>query len=69
MLADIARTFAEHNISLRTVRQEGANPGARLVIITHRAKESELAATVDTLRSLDAVLEVNSVIRIEGMDI
>ena len=69
VLADIARTFAEHNISLRTVRQEGANPGARLVIITHRAKESELAATVDTLRSLDAVLEVNSVIRIEGMDI
>ena len=69
VLADIARTFAEHNISLRTVRQEGANPGARLVIITHRARESELAATVDTLRSLDAVLEVNSVIRIEGMDI
>lgn len=69
VLADIAQTFADHHISLRTVRQEGANPGARLVIITHRAKESELAATVDALSKLDAILEVNSVIRIEGMDV
>ena len=39
------------------------------MIITHRAKESELAATVDALSKLDAILEVNSVIRIEGMDV
>ena len=69
VLAEVARTFADHGISLRTVRQEGANPGARLVIITHRAKERELEATVEALRNLDAVLEINSVIRIEGMDI
>ena len=69
VLAEVAQTFADHGISLRTVRQEGANPGARLVIITHRAKERELEATVEALRNLDAVLEVNSVIRIEGMDI
>ncbi|MEJ5919480.1 homoserine dehydrogenase [Corynebacterium sp. H78] len=69
VLADVARTFADHGISLRTVRQEGGNPGARLVIITHRAKEAELERTVKTLSEMDAVLEINSVIRIEGMDI
>lgn len=69
VLADIARTFADEGISLRTVRQEGANPGARLVIITHSAKEDTLRGCIDALTDLDAVLSINSVIRIEGMDV
>ncbi|MDO4610143.1 homoserine dehydrogenase [Corynebacterium sp.] len=68
VLADIARVFADRGISLRTVRQEGANPGARLVIITHKAREAELRDTVEALKQQDAVLAINSVIRIEGMD-
>ncbi|WP_448851144.1 homoserine dehydrogenase [Corynebacterium sp. 335C] len=69
VLADIARVFADRGISLRTVRQEGATPGARLVIITHKAREAELRDTVDALKQQDSVLAVNSVIRIEGMDV
>ena len=69
MLADVARTFSDHNISLRTVRQEEGANGARLVIVTHKALEKDLEATVDELRANDAVLAVNNVIRIEGMDI
>ena len=68
MLADVARTFSDHNISLRTVRQEEGANGARLVIVTHKALEKDLEATVDELRTNDAVLAVNNVIRIEGMD-
>lgn len=69
VLAEIAQLFAGRGISLRTVRQEGANPGARLVIITHKAKEAELEAIVSELSGHEAVLAVNAVIRIEGMDI
>lgn len=69
VLADVARTFSDNGISLRTVRQEGLNPGARLVVVTHSATEEELAATVAQLRDYSGVLEVNNVIRIEGMDI
>lgn len=69
VLADVARTFSDHNISLRTVRQEEGANGARLVIVTHKALEKDLEATVDELRANDAVLAVNNVIRIEGMDI
>ncbi|MBV7295097.1 homoserine dehydrogenase [Corynebacterium sp. TAE3-ERU12] len=69
VLADVARTFADQGISVRTVRQEGNNSGARLVVITHSAREADLHACVESLKSLDAVLSVNSVIRLEGMDI
>ncbi|MDK7306865.1 ACT domain-containing protein, partial [Lactobacillus iners] len=47
VLADVARTFSDHNISLRTVRQEEGANGARLVIVTHKALEKDLEATVD----------------------
>jgi len=38
-----------------------------LVIVTHTATDSALAATVDGLRSLDMVRNVTSVMRVEGL--
>jgi hypothetical protein len=35
-------------------------------MVTHRAKEANLQATVDELGSLDAVTKVVSVMRVEG---
>ena len=59
--------FSDRGISLRTVRQEeGGEDHARLVIVTHKAKESDLAATIESLNNLPAVKAVNSVIRLEG---
>lgn len=66
VLAEVANVFSAEGVSLKTVRQEGLSDGARLVVITHHAKESELDSTVERLKSLAAVKSVNSVIRMEG---
>ena len=75
VLASIASVFANHSVSVELVEQgiftsEGsaASKGqtATLVIGTHRAKESDLAATVADLAQLKAVTSVTSVLRIEG---
>ncbi|SDE19007.1 homoserine dehydrogenase [Auraticoccus monumenti] len=81
VLASVAHCFAEHGVSLQTVRQEGTGAGAavttaeaeeptggsaRLVIVTHAARDAALSATVEQLRSLPEVHEVISVMRVEG---
>ncbi|HSI27148.1 MAG TPA: homoserine dehydrogenase [Aeromicrobium sp.] len=66
VLAAIAQVFAEHSVSIRTVRQVGMDEDAQLVIVTHKASESSLATTVAALRDLDVVHAVSSVIRVEG---
>lgn len=66
VLAAVAGAFAKHGVSLQAVRQEGLADSARLVVVTHSAREADLAATVDELRELDGVRGVNSVMRVEG---
>lgn len=69
VLATVARVFADHGVSLQGVRQEGddAHGGARLVIITHQARDLNLAETVRALRELPEVHSVSSVMRVEGV--
>jgi len=66
VLSAVAAEFAKNDVSISTVRQEGASDCARLVVVTHRAKESALAATVAALADLDIVDAVTSVLRLEG---
>ena len=66
VLAAIAHVFAEHDVSIETVRQNGRDADAQLVIVTHRAQDAALSATVRALRKLDIVREVTSVMRVEG---
>ncbi len=66
VLATIAHVFAEHDVSIETVRQNGRGAGAQLVIVTHHAQDAALSATVRALRNLDVVREVTSVMRVEG---
>ncbi|MDO4686783.1 MAG: homoserine dehydrogenase [Corynebacterium sp.] len=66
VLAEVAAIFSAHDISLRTVRQEDKGETARLVVVTHAAREADLARTVEKLKELEAVKEVTSVIRLEG---
>jgi homoserine dehydrogenase len=67
VLASVAAVFAEHGVSIETVRQrvEGQD-GAELVVVTHRATDDALSATVDGLSGLDTVRDVRSVMRVEG---
>ncbi len=73
VLAQVALAFAEHGVSIETVRQqqlparEGETTGrAALVVVTHTAPDAALAATVEVLAGLDVVQAVESVMRVEG---
>jgi homoserine dehydrogenase len=66
VLAAVAHAFAEHGVSIKTVRQEGRGEDAQLVVVSHRASDSDLAATVDTLRKMEHVHDVSSIMRVEG---
>jgi homoserine dehydrogenase len=67
VLAAVATVFAEHSVSIETVRQRMHGPDdAELVVVTHVAPDRALAATVAELRELDSVRDVLSVMRVEG---
>ena len=66
VLALVATAFAEHGVSIQTVRQEGRGADAQLVVVSHRATDAQLAATVAHLQQMDIVREVTSVMRVEG---
>ena len=66
VLAEIAGVFAESDVSIKSVWQEGAGDDAQLVFVTHRAREDAFQRAVDGLRELRAVEEVRSILRVEG---
>ncbi|MCW2598595.1 MAG: homoserine dehydrogenase [Frankiales bacterium] len=66
VLAAVATTFSAHDVSIRTVRQEGHGDDASLVVVTHVARDGALQAVVEELRGLDVVRAVASVMRVEG---
>jgi homoserine dehydrogenase len=70
VLAAIATLFAENGVSVETVSQSVASEvagTATLVIGTHSAAESALAATVAALEASEQVSSVESVLRVEGL--
>jgi homoserine dehydrogenase len=67
VLAAVAQTFSKHDVSIQTVRQTGRGDNAELIVMTHKAADSALAATVADLSTLDAVKDIASVLRVEGM--
>jgi homoserine dehydrogenase len=72
VLAQVASSFAEHEVSIETVRQQllsgddGQAGRAALVVVTHAAPDAALSATVEALAKLDVVEAVVSVMRVEG---
>jgi homoserine dehydrogenase len=66
VLAAIASAFARHQVSIKSVWQEGHGDEAQIVLITHRAREADLQACVAELQGIDSVDRVASVIRVEG---
>ena len=70
VLAKIAAMFSNHGVSIEVVEQSarrGDKTVANLEIGTHLASDSALASVVTELRSSDAVQQVLSVIRVEGL--
>jgi homoserine dehydrogenase len=64
VLSRVAGVFGDHGVSIRSMEQEGLGDEARLVFITHRAKERAFQATLHDLRQLDVVHGVRSVMRV-----
>lgn len=69
VLASIASIFADNGVSVETVQQSPAvkDAAAILTVMTHVAKESDLEQVVTALRKNSAVVNVTSVIRVEGI--
>jgi homoserine dehydrogenase len=74
VLAGVASAFADHDVSIETVRQQivpsavdDASDGrANLVVVTHTAPDAALSATVEALAAMPIVRAVDSVMRVEG---
>ena len=57
---------ATHDVSIQSMQQKGQGDEARLIFVTHLARESAMAATIREVRELDAVERVGSVLRVVG---
>lgn len=64
VLAAVAGVFGRHEVSIRSMEQEGLGDQARLVFITHWATERNVQATLGDLRELDAVRGVPALLRV-----
>jgi len=66
VLHAVTGAFAANGVSIRAAEQEGIGPDARLVFITHLAREADVQATVRRLRELDVVRHISGFIRVIG---
>jgi homoserine dehydrogenase len=66
VLHAVTGVFATHGVSIRAAEQEGNGPDARLVFITHEARERDVQSTVRALRELDVVKQVGGLLRVIG---
>ncbi|MGH8973215.1 MAG: homoserine dehydrogenase [Acidimicrobiia bacterium] len=66
VLAAIASAFGEHGVSIKSMEQRGIADDARLIFVTHQARERDLEATIHDVRQLDVVHRVGSVLRVVG---
>jgi homoserine dehydrogenase len=66
VLHAVTGVFARHGVSIRAAEQEGIGDDARLVFITHDAREADVQSTVRELRELDVVRRVGGLLRVIG---
>ena len=66
VLAKIASGFGDAGVSIKSVRQEGGETEAALIVVTHPASERSQRAALDSLKVIDEVIDIGSVIRVLG---
>lgn len=68
MLAQIATTFGQQGVSLESIVQKKTDGGvAEIVWMTHRTKQRNMDSSLAAFKSLEAVREVSSLLRVEGV--
>jgi homoserine dehydrogenase len=68
VLAQIARIFGDHEISIASCIQKESDPAAgaaELVIVTHPAREADVQAALAAIAALEVVRELATMVRIE----
>ncbi len=68
VLASVAAVMGNHGVSIRWMEQKGLGDEARLIFLTHMAKEGDVAATVAELGRLDVVDHIGAVLRVVGSE-
>lgn len=68
VLSEVAGIFARHGVSILSVAQKETEDGkkANIVLSTHTAREADLEAVALALEKSNAVLAVESTLRVEG---
>ena len=66
VLAAVAGVFGAQGVSIRSMEQEGLGGEARIVFITHEARERDIQACLRDLRALPVVDRIGSVLRVMG---
>ncbi len=66
VLATVAKLFGDNGVSIRSMEQVGLGDEARLIFLTHVAREGDVQRTLAGLRGLDVVDHVGGVLRVMG---
>jgi homoserine dehydrogenase len=66
VLHAITGEFGAREVSVRSMRQRGLGDDARLIFVTHKAREADLRAAVEAVADLEPVHRVGSVLRVIG---
>jgi homoserine dehydrogenase len=66
VLAAVAGILGDHGVSIQSMEQQGLGDEARLVFITHVAREADVQATLVDLKALDSVRSVGGLLRVIG---
>ena len=66
VLHSITGVFAKNGVSIRAAEQEGIDSDARLVFITHVAREADVQACLREFRDLDVVRRTSGLLRVIG---
>ncbi len=64
VLAAVAAVFGRHRVSIRSMEQDGLGDEARLIFLTHVARDGDVQATLAELADLPAVRHVGAVLRV-----
>jgi homoserine dehydrogenase len=66
VLAAVAHVFGDNGVSIRSMEQVGLGAEARLIFLTHVARQGDVHGTLAALRGLDVVEHVGGVLRVIG---
>jgi homoserine dehydrogenase len=68
VLGAVTTVFGDHQVSIRSMEQEDLVDGARLIFLTHEAREGDVRATIEELTALGPVEGIGGSMRIIGAD-